>query len=401
MRVVLVAGLLALAPTGSDAHAQGQPPHADAKRYFEAGADAYGAGDYLAAVQALEAAYRLAPLPEIAFSLAQAERRQYFASQQVEHLERALTLYRRYLGQVPSGGRRADVTDALGQLEPIALARSIERAERSDRALRGASEHQTRIMVRSRTPGAAVSLDGGPTTPAPLIAKTTAGPHRVVVEAPGYFSVEQSVMAIEGELVPIEATLQARPAVVAVRDLRGAELFVDGMRANPAPDTGRLELPAGEHRLAFAKRGHRVQLEAVTLGRGDMRVISPDLSWTGQRVAAVSLLAVGAVVTTTGLVLAGLALSQESTAKEIHLRRRDQSISPAEREEYASAVVARNRLRTLSAGGLVLGAGTLLTGLLLYHFDHEQPDSVAAVRTVSILPLEAGAIVSVRGSTSL
>ena len=55
---------------------------ADAKNYFKAGASAYAAGDYLAAIQALDAAYRLTPLPAIAFSLAQAERRQYFASRE-------------------------------------------------------------------------------------------------------------------------------------------------------------------------------------------------------------------------------------------------------------------------------------------------------------------------------
>ena len=56
-----------------------------AKESFKAGATAYAAGDYLAAIQALDAAYQLTPLPAIAFSLAQAHRRQYFVDHEREH----------------------------------------------------------------------------------------------------------------------------------------------------------------------------------------------------------------------------------------------------------------------------------------------------------------------------
>src|SRR6476469_3016727 len=75
-----------------------QPPDIErAKASFKAGANAYAAGDYLAAIQALEAAYEISPLPAIAFSLAQAERKQYFVNEERAHLERAIALFRRYL----------------------------------------------------------------------------------------------------------------------------------------------------------------------------------------------------------------------------------------------------------------------------------------------------------------
>ena len=68
--------------------AQGQTPEIErAKASFRAGANAYAAGDYPAAIQALEAAYELTPLPAIAFSLAQAERKQYGKTRRREHLE--------------------------------------------------------------------------------------------------------------------------------------------------------------------------------------------------------------------------------------------------------------------------------------------------------------------------
>src|SRR5688572_32382194 len=79
-----------------------------AKASFRAGATAYAAGEYLAAIQALDAAYALTPVPAIAFSLAQAERRQYFVTHERQHLDRAVKLFRRYVEQVPTAGRRAD-----------------------------------------------------------------------------------------------------------------------------------------------------------------------------------------------------------------------------------------------------------------------------------------------------
>jgi len=55
-----------------------------AKASFKAGAAAYAAGEYLAAIQALDAAYSQTPIPAIAFSLAQAERKQYFVAHERE-----------------------------------------------------------------------------------------------------------------------------------------------------------------------------------------------------------------------------------------------------------------------------------------------------------------------------
>ena len=79
-----------------------------AKESFRAGATAYAAGDYLAAIQALDAAYQLTPLPAIAFSLGQAERRQYFVDHASDHLRRAISLFHRYVELSPTGSRRAD-----------------------------------------------------------------------------------------------------------------------------------------------------------------------------------------------------------------------------------------------------------------------------------------------------
>ena len=80
--------VLLLLSVASPTVARGGGATLEARQYFDAGAAAYAAGDYQAAIQAFDAAYALKPLPEIAFSLAQAERRQYFASHDAAHLDR-------------------------------------------------------------------------------------------------------------------------------------------------------------------------------------------------------------------------------------------------------------------------------------------------------------------------
>ncbi len=62
------------------------------------------------------------PCRLIAFSLAQAHRRQYFVDHAREHLQRSIALFRQYVELAPTGSRRADALDALSQLEPLAAA---------------------------------------------------------------------------------------------------------------------------------------------------------------------------------------------------------------------------------------------------------------------------------------
>ena len=114
--LLVLSALLALTSQGL---AQSAPELERAKASFKAGANAYAAGDYLAAIQALEDAYEISPLPAIAFSLAQAERKQYFVDEQRGHLERALQLFRRYLAEETRGARREDARVAITQLEPL------------------------------------------------------------------------------------------------------------------------------------------------------------------------------------------------------------------------------------------------------------------------------------------
>ena len=83
-----------------------------ARTFFNAGAQAYSAARYADAVRSFDQAYELAPRPQLLFSLAQAERKEYFAGNDPSYLRRAIQHYKAYLDQVASGGRRSEATEA-------------------------------------------------------------------------------------------------------------------------------------------------------------------------------------------------------------------------------------------------------------------------------------------------
>jgi hypothetical protein len=94
--------------------------HADRKvalKFFRAGEKAYQAQNFEAAAHNFYAAYEQLPLPEIAFSAAQAFRRQYRVDPKQEYVQRSVELYRFYLSKVKTGVRVADAADSLGEME--------------------------------------------------------------------------------------------------------------------------------------------------------------------------------------------------------------------------------------------------------------------------------------------
>src|SRR6185312_4684665 len=109
MKLLVILALLCAVAVADDPKA--------AERYFRAGEKAYAAQNFAAAAQNFEEAYKAAPLPEIAFSAAQAYRRQYRVDARPEYVARAVALYRIYLDQVKTGGRVADAADAMGEMQ--------------------------------------------------------------------------------------------------------------------------------------------------------------------------------------------------------------------------------------------------------------------------------------------
>ena len=339
-----------------------------AKRYFNAGASAYEMGDYLAAIQALDAAYAITPLPAIAFSLAQAQRRQYFVSRDRAHLERAIALYRDYLKKVESGGRRADATDALAQLEPLAALAEREAAPPPV----AAEGDRTRLMITCNAPGARVALDDGPSAPAPLIARVAPGMHRLMVSAPGHVDNVRAVEALAGELIPIEVSLQERPASVTVRSRPLAELQLDGRPIGEVAGPKQLSLASGDHRFGFLKNGYRPAVVRAQLAPGETREIAVELETTAQRTAAVTLFVVGGAALAVSAVLTGFAVASENSADALLQEREVSNITAAQLQEYDEAKDQRDRLRVAAITGYGISIAALVTGLFLYALD--QPE---------------------------
>src|SRR5687768_7179923 len=86
---------------------------ANAERYFRAGAKAYAAQNFQAAATNFDEAYKAMPMPEIAFSAAQAYRRLYQVDPKPYYVRRSVELYKFYLEKVKSGGRVGDAADNL------------------------------------------------------------------------------------------------------------------------------------------------------------------------------------------------------------------------------------------------------------------------------------------------
>jgi hypothetical protein len=343
---------------------------AQSKSYFRAGASAYEMGDYAAAIQALDAAYRLTPLPAVAFSLAQAERRQYFVSRDRSHLERAIELYRTYLRAVETGGRRADATDALAQLEPLAALGAPADAAAGEAP--DAASERTRLMISSAVPHAQVSLDGAAPVAAPMIARVTPGVHRVVVSAKGYFPTERSVEAVPGELLPLELSLREQPASVTVGASPEADLHVDGAFMGRVGASRRIELSQGEHKLTLSRTGYEIARVNAQLAPGEARDIAVDLPKTNQRTTALTMFVGSGGALLVGMGLAGIAVDREDAARKIEVERAAGNVTPAQLADYDEAKRDRNRWRGIAATVFAASFAAGVTGLLLYLLD--EPD---------------------------
>jgi hypothetical protein len=364
--LLLSAGLLGL-PALAD-------PPSDlerAKQSFKAGATAYAAGDYLAAIQALDAAYQLTPLPAIAFSLAQAERKQYFVDHARPHLERAISLFRKYVDLSPVGSRRADALDALSQLEPLAATEPRPAAPALPREAEPA--RRTRLLFTSDAPGARLLLDGAPPAVSPLIREVEPGKHRVLVEAPGFFASQREVTAIAGELILTPVPLRERPSTLAIWTAADAEIYVDGVFLGQGGQGIVLELASGTHRLAVGQKGRHVALRDLTLERGKAQTVRIDLAPTAQRIAADALFIGGGAALGASLFFSALTVRSEGQAEAFLGRRAERYVSSSELYSYNAAISDRNRYRIGTGVCLAAAAGFFITGLFLHEFDQPNP----------------------------
>lgn len=346
-----------------------------AKASFRAGAAAYAAGEYPAAIQALAQAYELTPLPAIAFSLAQAERRQFFADRDPHHLERAIELFRRYVAQEPTGSRRADALDALAQLEPLATSAGVPQNTPA-RVLPERTAAPTRIMVVSEASEARAALDDGALAPVPVVREVLPGPHRVVVEAPGYFPADRTLTAVAGELILSEVVLRERPSRLRIATSVDAELYLDGSFVSLGGSGVVLEQPSGRHTLTVAESGRRTEHHALTLRRGETIQLEVLLQPSRQRLVSRGLFIGGAATAVGAIVLAQLTLHENRSASRFLTARRRGQAEAADLGGYNESRRKRGSYRMASGLSLAVAGALFCAAIITYVFDQPNPTAI-------------------------
>jgi len=384
------------------AHADDATNKATAERDFRAGSKAYSAQNFSAAAADFDEAYKAMPLPEIAFSAAQAYRRLYRVDAKPEYVRRAVELYRIYLEQVKTGGRVGDAADSLGELE-----RELERLNIKMTAAPAAVVEHTRLGVSITIAGQAsdtalhevgdvagevtkglhATLDGKPIEPFAMI-DVDAREHVLAVTADGYLPVEKKAVAITGQSQLIELELRAKPATVVVHTEDGAHISLDGRVA--AGTT--LDVPAGNHLITITHRGREPFGKELVVQRGETLTLAAPLRETGRRKAVpyvltgAGLLAAGAITTSI------FALARDSHASDLRdsLAKGNQPATTA--DDYDHTVNSRDHFVTATwiLGGAALAAGA--TGALLYLFD--EPNAEALRVTPMVGPGGGGAVLS-------
>jgi hypothetical protein len=370
---------------------------AAAERWFRAGAKAYAAQSFEAAATDFDEAYKALPLPEIAFSAAQAYRRLYRVDPRPDYVKRAVDLYRAYLDKVKTGGRVGDATDNLADMQ-----HELDKLEHAGAKFSQAETERTRIGVSVATGEAAAvheigdatgtlttglhaTLDGKQVEPFALV-DVSPGEHTLAVSADGYFPAEKKVVAAAGQAQLIELELKARPAIVTVKTEGGADITVDGRAGSP-----HLELDAGKHVLEITHRGREPFARELTLTRGQQLAVDAPLEPTTRRRAVpyvlggAGLLAIGATVT------AILAESHDSNASKLRDQLTAGNAAPSVADHYDDEVRSRDHFVTATwvLGGAAVA--TAATGVLLYWFDHP------AAEHLQITPTTTGGAVTFSG----
>ncbi|HEX4454514.1 MAG TPA: PEGA domain-containing protein [Kofleriaceae bacterium] len=366
--------------------------HADdraaAERYFRAGAQAYSAQNFGAAAADFDEAFKAMPLPEIAFSAAQAYRRLYFVDPKPEYVQRAAQLYRTYLDRVKTGGRVGDAADNLGEMQ-----RELERLKISAAPVATPAVAHTRLGVsvtirdqrvdtsalreigdatQTALPGLAATLDGKPIEPFALV-DVDAKDHVIDVRADGYQPIQKRAVAIAGQSQLIEVELEPKPATIAVKTNNDASIAVDGRPVATAPAAA-LDVPAGKHLLTIALRGHEPYGRELAVARGQALAIDAPLARTTKRRAvpwlysAAGVLAAGAIATTI------VAIDRDDTAGDLRAKIDAGNRPPSDADAYDAAVSSRDHFvdATWVLGAAAVAAAAV--GVGLYFFDEPSAD---------------------------
>ena len=366
-RALSIAALATLTSSSITVGAQDAAALNNAKMLFNAGTQAYANANYIDAIKLFRAALAVVPRATILFSLAQAERKQYFAGDHDEALLKSAVMhFRQYLGEVKEGGRRADATTALAELE-VHLPPSGSAAPAPAPAPPAMQE--TQLAISTNADEATAWLDGQPSTMWPLVKTVAPGKHHVKVSAPGYFDDERDVPAVPGVTFPVNVELREKPALVQFRATDGADVSIDGKFVGTTPFARPVELAPGGHVFAVTKNGYKAFTYSARIERNTTLSIPVVFERTGQRTTSFVLLGSGGVSIVAGGVFTALAFGQQSRAQRILDAKARGNIDGPDLGTYNDAVDQRDRWKNVAT--ITFGAGAVLAamGTALFFLD--------------------------------
>jgi hypothetical protein len=356
-----------------------------ARKYFEAGKQAYDAGMFGGAASAFEEAYHLSPRPQIAFSLAQAYRRQYSVDHDPATLKKAVEYLQGYVKDVPQGGRRSDALQFLADLEPLIRRAEEDMKNKSVMVASVKKPDPTQIMVSSRTQGAFARIDGGENGEVPLLREVTPGKHKIHMEAVGYFPEDVEELAVDNRLVVVELSLHEKPARIALNAPSGADIQVNGRPIGTTPLARPIEVAPGSNFLAITSRGAYAYTRELSLTHDQEVSLDVDLETTRQRQIAYGVLGVGAVTIATGVVTTVVALLAQKSARDIDnsINQRihsNMNVAASDITSFDDDLHRRDRFVTVSEVLYGAGLGVVVVGALLYMIDTPRVEEPAIMR---------------------
>lgn len=388
------------------AHAD-QADRKRAERLFRIGEKAYKAQNFEAAAVQFEDAYKILPLPEIAFSAAQAYRRQFRVTKRLELAKRAAELYQVYLDNVKTGGRVGDAADYLESME-----RELAKAGGAVKAMTPtATADRTTLVINpelgsepatgamrevsdedDKAPAIVTLLDGKPVEPYERI-EVAPGQHEIRVEADGFESKLITERVIEGVPNIANITLAPKPARVTLDIERGTRVRVDGEVVGTAP-LSPLELPAGRHVIGLSRDGREPVRRELTVERGQEVALREPLDKTVRRRAVPWVAgAAGALLVISGVSFAGALYYDGKASDQLEAIERTGDRTESDLADYRSNASRRDQLVTatwLGAGAAVLVGGAAAA---MYWFDSRTDDSVRVTPAMT----QSGAGVSIGG----
>jgi len=265
------------------------PPSAAADQHADLAKTAYRAGNYEAALQRYEMAYRADQRPVFLYNMGRC----------LERLERygeAIDRFRGYLDryrQVNNGQHASNRTDVLNLI----------------RALRVREYHQRpAVVISSNPPGATVTLinTGRPLGTTPLTTHLEPGIYKVRLKRAGHVPLDADLTVRPGKTMRAVFRLRRvteRAAISLWCNVKRAKVIIDGKVRAMTPFSGRLEIRPGRHSLTLRRPGYHPIEEIVEVPRDHVLhvdyVLQPEgakatwRSWTGWPLLVVGMGGIG------------------------------------------------------------------------------------------------------------